>query len=189
VSTDPNEQTSGKLSAAEQAEFESQLAAEQGEIDQAAANGELDTTTADDEHADRLAAERAAGTSGSRLDEQAEWLSEQVDNPARPDDSGDAAALREAFPLDREAEAGYPVENGAVKWGDAPNGGDTAPETKAVYDTPWGRREMSHDEVRDLGFQNVVCTPVAAAPETSLDREKADMSHVVLKAGDDPTDA
>lgn len=94
----------------------------------------------------------------------------QVGETKSPEDPRDAA--------DPEVAARYPVENGAVRWDDAANGGDTSRGGVHTYDTPWGKRPMSEHEVADLKAQGVECTRVDDEPETSLAREKSDMSHV-----------
>jgi hypothetical protein len=93
---------------------------------------------------------------------------------------GDGPSTPAIFPLDPDAEANYPVQNAAVKWDDASNGGDTSREAKHTYDTPWGRRELSAAEVVDFGHQGVVVTRVDAEPETSLQREKDELSAIDL---------
>lgn len=100
-------------------------------------------------------------------------------------ESGDS---RRVFPLDEsdpKAEADYPVENAALNWSDASNGGDTSRQAKSTYDTPWGRRELTHEEVVDLEHQGHTLTRVDDEPRTSLEREKADMAHIPLTAGSD----
>lgn len=86
---------------------------------------------------------------------------------------------------DPKAEADYPVENAALNWSDASNGGDTSRQAKSTYDTPWGRRELTHEEVVDLEHQGHVLTRVDDEPQTSLEREKADMARIPLTAGSD----
>lgn len=81
---------------------------------------------------------------------------------------------------DAEAEEAFPVENGAVKWEDAANEGDTSREKQAVYDTPWGRRELSATEVQDFAAQGVPVTRVDDEPRTSLAAEKDEMSKITL---------
>lgn len=88
--------------------------------------------------------------------------------------------LRERGAADQETEARYPVENAAVRWDDAANGGDTSRGTVHTYSTPWGKRPMGEDEVADLRHQGVECTRVDDDAETSLAGEKSAMSHVVL---------
>ena len=78
------------------------------------------------------------------------------------------------------AEASYPVENGAVRWDDAANGGDTSREQKAVYDTPWGRRELSAIEVADFAAQGVTVSRVDAEPRTSLAAEREELRKIEL---------
>jgi hypothetical protein len=118
-------------------------------------------------------------------EEQAEYdrleALEADDHEDRGDDLLDSDRDAEAiFPLDPDAEANYPVQNAAVKWDDASNGGDTSREAKHTYDTQWGRRELSAAEVVDFGHQGVVVTRVDAEPETSLQREKDELSAIDL---------
>lgn len=120
---------------------------------------------------DRLAAEEAAERdderSPSRLDEQADGAPEG--------DEGSTVALPhqvDDFPVDAY---------GNVRAADAVS-------ASAVYDTPWGRREMSHDEVAELAARKesdrVICTLVDGEAETSLQREKDDMAHITLSDPD-----
>lgn len=88
--------------------------------------------------------------------------------------------LPEQTPVTPDADERYPVENAAVRWDDAANGGDTSKGSTHTYTTPWGVRPMGEDEVADLRAQGVECTRVDVAPETSLDAEKSAMSHVEL---------
>lgn len=91
---------------------------------------------------------------------------------------------------DAKAEENFPIENGAVRWEDAANGGDTSREKQPVYDTPWGRRELSATEVQDFAAQGVTVTRVDAEPVVSLDQEKYDLSKVTLintETGDQKT--
>lgn len=81
---------------------------------------------------------------------------------------------------DAEAEAAYPIQNAAVKWDDAANEGDTSRQATAVYDTTWGRRELSALEVRDLEHQGHTIRRVDAEPKTSLADERDELSKVDL---------
>lgn len=82
--------------------------------------------------------------------------------------------------VDERAEQDYPVENGAVRWDDAANDGDTSREKQAVYDTPWGRRELSATEVTDFAAQGVAVTPVDDEPSTSLAAERDELRKISL---------
>jgi hypothetical protein len=88
-----------------------------------------------------------------------------------PPVTDDERELRKEFPVDPEGDARYPVIKAAAY-------ADEAAANKRTYDTPWGRREMTEHEVSDLAHQGVTCTPVDAAPETSLQDEKDGMSGV-----------
>jgi hypothetical protein len=96
---------------------------------------------------------------------------------SRTETSEDASTVVES---DERAEESFPVENGAVRWDDAANEGDTSREKQAVYDTPWGRRELSATEVTDFAAQGVVVTRVDDEPRTSLKDEKAELRKVEL---------
>jgi hypothetical protein len=78
-----------------------------------------------------------------------------------------------------ETEERYPVENAAVRWEDAANQGDTSRGT-AVYDTPWGRRELTDNEVWDFRHQGVTVTRVDDKARTSLDAEREELRKVEL---------
>ena len=82
---------------------------------------------------------------------------------------------------DERAEENYPIENGAVRWEDAANEGDTSRQKRPVYDTPWGRRELSATEVQDFASQGVTVTLVDDEPHTSLEAEKAELRKVELR--------
>lgn len=92
----------------------------------------------------------------------------------------DAALAAEQGDTEPDAHAAYPVENGAVRWSDAANGGDTSHGKVKTFSTPWGIRPMDAAEVADLRQQGVECAEVDTAPDTSLADEKSAMSHVVL---------
>jgi hypothetical protein len=81
---------------------------------------------------------------------------------------------------DPDAEQAYPVQNGAVKWDDAANSGDTSRQATAVYDTPWGRRALSQEEVNDFRVQGVPIRYVDDQAQTSLQQEQDEMSKVDL---------
>lgn len=133
---------------------------------------------------DRLEAEEAAerddepGT--SRLDEQA--AAAQRDDQDHMDfgtPEGDEGSTAQALPHEVDS---FPVDAyGNVRAADAVS-------ESGVYDTPWGRREMSHDEVAELAARKdsdrVVCTLVDGDAETSLQREKDDMAHITLSDPD-----
>lgn len=109
---------------------------------------------------------------------------------AEKQNQDDVATFAELEQSDSEVEQAFPVENGAVRWDDAANGGDTSREKQAVYDTPWGRRELSATEVQDFAAQGVTVTRVDAEPVVSLDQEKYDLSKVTLintETGDQKT--
>lgn len=110
----------------------------------------------------------------------------QKSNPfAKPAQESTAAevAAEQAEPsvADERAEESFPVENGAVRWDDAANEGDTSRQKRPVYDTPWGRRELSNIEVQDFTSQGVRVTLVDEEPNTSLDAERAELRRVELR--------
>ena len=113
---------------------------------------------------------------------------EQAEYDRLAKEEADALAAQQGAPgqrvtthdVDTKAEESYPVENGAVRWDDAANGGDTAHERKFVYDTPWGRRELSATEVTDFGAQGVPITRVDDEPQTSLDAEREELRKIEL---------
>jgi hypothetical protein len=74
---------------------------------------------------------------------------------------------------DQDAEARFPVASGTTRWVDSAS-------ASGVYNTPWGRRELTDDEVVDLRHQGHTLTLVDGDAETSLEQEKADMAHVAL---------
>jgi hypothetical protein len=151
VGTNPfDPQTSGTLSEEEQAEYDRLEALEQARTAEGA-HGTLPEV-----------AEASYPDSAVQLDDR------DRDVPAELDQS------------DPDAEQAYPVQNGAVKWDDAANEGDTSRQAKAVYDTPWGRRELSAEEVTDFGHQGVAVTRVDEQPRTSLQDERDEMSKVDL---------
>lgn len=80
---------------------------------------------------------------------------------------------------DAATEERYPVENGAVRWEDAANEGDTS-RGAAVYDTPWGRRELTDSEVQDFRHQSVTVTRVDDKARTSLDAEREELRKIEL---------
>ena len=98
--------------------------------------------------------------------------------PANSDPTEQTGEVQEQG--DTETEERYPVENGAVRWDDAANEGDISREKQAVYDTPWGRRELSATEVTDFGVQGVTVTRVDDVPRTSLDAEREELRKVEL---------
>ena len=108
----------------------------------------------------------------------------EADREYAPDDvqvdDRDRDVPAELHQGDTEAEQGYPIENGAVRWDDAANGGDTSRQATATYDTPWGRRELSAAEVKDFEHQGVKVTRVDGEPTTSLQDERDEMSRVDL---------
>lgn len=53
-------------------------------------------------------------------------------------------------------------------------------DDKAVYDTPWGKRELGNREAGDLRHQGLPITLAEGPAETSLEDEKAAMSGVKL---------
>jgi hypothetical protein len=87
------------------------------------------------------------------------------------------AFTAQSAPKDEES---FPVENGAVRWDDAANGGDTARGEARVYDTPWGRRTLSAPEVADFRAQGVSVTPVDDEPNTSLAAERDELRKISL---------
>lgn len=91
------------------------------------------------------------------------------------------AAAAELAQGDAGAEQAYPVENGAMRWDDAANGGDTSREKQAVYDTPWGRRALSAIEVQDFSAQGVTVTRVDDEPQTSLEQEREELRKIELR--------
>jgi hypothetical protein len=109
-----------------------------------------------------LTAEEQQGRDGVQIDDR------DRDVPAELDQS------------DPDAEQAYPVQNGAVKWDDAANSGDTSRQTTAVYDTPWGRRALSQEEVNDFRVQGVPIRYVDDQAQTSLQQEQDEMSKVDL---------
>lgn len=151
----------GTLSAEDQAEYDrlaAEEAAEQGERDQAAANGETD---------------ELGGSTASDIDDEPSRLDEQAAAVQRDADAGGSLPHQaDDFPVDAY---------GNVRAADAVS-------ESAVYDTPWGRREMTHDEVAELAARKdsdrVVCTLVDGDAETSLQREKDDMAHIRLSDPD-----
>jgi hypothetical protein len=96
-----------------------------------------------------------------------------VDAVALQVDDRDRDVPAELDQGDAEAEQAYPIQNAAVKWDDAANGGDTSREATATYNTPWGRRELSALEVRDLEHQGHTLHRVDDEPKTSREDEDA----------------
>lgn len=74
---------------------------------------------------------------------------------------------------DLEAEARFPVALGAPRW-------EESASDSGVYNTPWGRRELLHEEAAAHTADGRTCTLVDGEAETSLEQEKADMAHVPL---------
>jgi hypothetical protein len=144
--------TSGKLSDEDQAEYDRLEALEQPERD---------------------------------ADEEAEqrYQNSRADGQDETDELGGSTAFDDSDPrrlADQDADERFPVRNAAAKWDDAATGGDTSRQKKSTYDTPWGRRELTHEEVVDLEHQGHVLTLVDDEPQTSLEQEKADMAHIRL---------
>lgn len=131
-------------------------------FDPAPQKGTSQLSAEDQAEYDRLEAEEAASR-------QLADAKSAGDHPEVDLDQGDA-----------EAEESFPVENGAVRWDDAANEGDTSREKKAVYDTPWGRRELTALEVQDFGAQGVPVTRVDDEPRTSLDAEREELRKIEL---------
>lgn len=110
-------------------------------------------------------------------DEQAEYDRLAAEEAT---DRKDFETLGDVSQSDEEAEERYPVENGAVRWDDAANEGDTSRSKSAVYDTPWGRRELTALEVQDFQAQGVPVTRVDDEPHTSLAAEREELRKIEL---------
>jgi hypothetical protein len=119
-------------------------------------------------------------TSKLSAEEQAEYDRLAAEEAKSTQAATDGSAVPELDQGDEETEERYPVENGAVRWDDAANSGDTSREQTAVYDTPWGRRELSATEVTDFEAQGVPITRVDAEPRTSLDAEREELRKIEL---------
>lgn len=154
-----DQDVSGTLSAEDQAEYD-RLAAEE-----AAKQGERDQAAADGE------TDELGGSTASDIDDEPSRLDEQA-----------AAVQRDADDVLPHQADDFPVDAyGNVRAADAVS-------ESAVYDTPWGRREMTHADVAELASRKesdrVVCTLVDGDPDTSLQREKDEMAHIHLSDPD-----
>jgi hypothetical protein len=121
-----------------------------------------------------------AGTQAQSTDVDVPKQSDRRAEDAEQDNQTDVEVFADLAEDDANAEQAFPVENGAVRWDDAANQGDTSRAQKAVYDTPWGRRELSATEVTDFEAQGVPVTRVDAEPRTSLNAEREELRKIEL---------